>query len=119
TELYRERVVRALAQDLQVPLLVLDSSILAPYDLDDDQSSDYEDDDSESGEEGALESENEDDNDASNEEEWSSSTEAKSDASDNEDALASAEAALKRVKAAVQKLVPYNVEELEKVYTVI
>jgi hypothetical protein len=31
TELYRERVVRALAQDLQVPLLVLDSSILAPY----------------------------------------------------------------------------------------
>ncbi|CAJ2679628.1 peroxisomal ATPase pex6-like isoform X2 [Trifolium pratense] len=117
TELYRERVVRALAQDLQVPLLVLDSSILAPYDLDDDQSSDYESDDSESGEEGALESENEDDNDASNEEEWSSSTEAKSDASDNEDALASAEAALKRVKAAVQKLVPYNVEELEKMVT--
>jgi len=31
TELYRERVVRALAQDLQVPLLVLDSSVLAPY----------------------------------------------------------------------------------------
>lgn len=31
TELYRERLVRALAQDLQVPLLVLDNSILAPY----------------------------------------------------------------------------------------
>lgn len=31
TELYRERLVKALAQDLQVPLLVLDSSILAPY----------------------------------------------------------------------------------------
>lgn len=31
TELYRERLVRALAQDLQVPLLVLDSSVLAPY----------------------------------------------------------------------------------------
>lgn len=31
TELYRERMVRALAQDLQVPLLVLDSSVLAPY----------------------------------------------------------------------------------------
>lgn len=31
TELYRERLVRALARDLQVPLLVLDSSVLAPY----------------------------------------------------------------------------------------
>lgn len=31
TELYRERLVRALAQELQVPLLVLDSSVLAPY----------------------------------------------------------------------------------------
>ncbi|XP_061362703.1 uncharacterized protein LOC133306399 [Gastrolobium bilobum] len=116
TELYRERLVRALARGLQVPLLVLDSSILAPYDIDDDLSSDYESDDNgESGEEGSLESENEDDNDASNEEEWTSSTEVKSDASDNEDALASAEAALKKVKAAVQKLVPYNVEEFEKI----
>lgn len=119
TELYRERVVRALAQDLQVPLLVLDNSVLAPYDIDDDQSSDSEsdDDNAESGEEGALESENEDDNDASNEEEWSSA-EAKSDASDNEDdAVASAEAALKKVKDAVKKLIPYNVEELEKMVT--
>lgn len=31
TELYRERLVRAIARDLQVPLLVLDSSVLAPY----------------------------------------------------------------------------------------
>jgi hypothetical protein len=31
TELYRERTVEALARDLQVPLLVLDSSVLAPY----------------------------------------------------------------------------------------
>ncbi|RDY10350.1 Msp1, partial [Mucuna pruriens] len=118
TELYRERLVRALAQDLQVPLLVLDNSILAPYDIDDDLSSDYEsdDDNAESGEEGSLESDNEDDNDASNEEEWASSTEAKSDASDNEDAVASAEAHLKKVKAAVlRKLVPYNVEEFEKI----
>ncbi|KAG4993853.1 hypothetical protein JHK84_030808 [Glycine max] len=117
TELYRERLVRALAQDLQVPLLVLDNSILAPYDIDDDLSSDYEsdEDNAESGEEGSLESENEDDNDATNEEEWASSTEAKSDASDNEDAIAAAEAHLKKVKAAVlRKLVPYNVEELEK-----
>ncbi|KAG4386668.1 hypothetical protein GLYMA_11G101600v4 [Glycine max] len=98
TELYRERLVRALAQDLQVPLLVLDNSILAPYDIDDDLSSDYEsdEDNAESGEEGSLESENEDDNDATNEEEWASSTEAKSDASDNEDAIAAAEAHLKK-----------------------
>lgn len=118
TELYRERLVRALAQDLQVPLLVLDNSILAAYDIDDDLSSDYEsdEDNAESGEEGSLESENEVDNDASNEEEWASGTEAKSDASDNEDAVASAEAHLKKVKAAVlRKLVPYNVEEFEKI----
>nr|KYP68389.1 Fidgetin-like protein 1 [Cajanus cajan] len=118
TELYRERLVRALAQDLQVPLLVLDNSILAAYDIDDDLSSDYDsdEDNAESGEEGSLESENEVDNDASNEEEWASSTEAKSDASDNEDAIASAEAHLKKVKAAVlRKLVPYNVEEFEKI----
>ncbi|XP_047169131.1 uncharacterized protein LOC124837726 isoform X1 [Vigna umbellata] len=118
TELYRERLVRALAQDLQVALLVLDNSILAPYDIDDDLSSDYEsdDDNAESGEEGSLESENDDDNEASNEEEWASSTEAKSDASDNEDAVAAAEAHLKKVKAAVlRKLVPYKVEEFEKI----
>ncbi|KAF7808205.1 Protein MSP1 isoform A [Senna tora] len=118
TELYRERLVRALAQDLEVPLLVLDNSILAPYYIDDDLSSECEsdDDNAESGEEGSLDSEDEDDNDASNEEEWTSSTEAKSDVSDNEerDAIASAEAALKKVKAAVEKLVPYNVEDFEK-----
>lgn len=31
TELYRERLVRALARDSKVPLLILDSSVLAPY----------------------------------------------------------------------------------------
>ena len=30
-ELYRERIVKALAWDLQVPLVVLDSSVLATY----------------------------------------------------------------------------------------
>ena len=30
TKLYRERIVKALARDLQVPLPVLDSSVLAP-----------------------------------------------------------------------------------------
>lgn len=76
-----------------------------------------DDDNAESGEEASLESEADDDNDPSNDEEWTSSAEAKSDASDNEDhdAIASAEAALKKVKAAVQKLVPYNIEDFEKV----
>jgi len=31
TKLYRERFVRALANELCAPLLVLDSSVLAPY----------------------------------------------------------------------------------------
>ncbi|CAL0329327.1 unnamed protein product [Lupinus luteus] len=85
----------------------------------DDDLSDFEsdDDNEDSGEEGSIESENEDDNDASNEE-WASSTEVKSDASDNDDALAHAEAALKKVKAAVQKLVPYNIEEFDKIESV-
>lgn len=30
-ELYKERLVKALAHDLQVPLLTLDNSVLAPY----------------------------------------------------------------------------------------
>ncbi|KAH7840384.1 hypothetical protein Vadar_016229 [Vaccinium darrowii] len=59
TELYRERVVRALARDMQVPLLVLDSSVLAPYDFGEDCSSESESDDDnlESGEECTSESE--------------------------------------------------------------
>ncbi|KAK9274576.1 hypothetical protein L1049_021825 [Liquidambar formosana] len=108
TELYRERLVRALARDLQVPLLVLDSSVLAPYDFGEDCSSECESDDAESGEECTSESEVEDENDASNEEEWTSSTEAKSECSDDEeiDVQASAEA--------LKKLVPYNLEDFEK-----
>lgn len=107
TELYRERFVRALARDLQVPLLVLDSNVLAPYDFGDDCESD--DDDAESGEECTSESEVEDENDVSNEEEWTSSGEASADGSDNDevDVQATAEAALK-------KLIPDNIEEFEK-----
>ncbi|KAL3583943.1 hypothetical protein D5086_015004, partial [Populus alba] len=105
TELYRERTVKALARDLKVPLLVLDSSVLAPYDFGDDE---IESDDS-AGEESCLESEAEDDNDAVNEEEWTSSAEAKSDCSDDDavDLEANAEAALK-------KLLPCSLEEFEK-----
>ncbi|KAG8388590.1 hypothetical protein BUALT_Bualt02G0141400 [Buddleja alternifolia] len=100
TELYRERLVRALARDLQVPLLVLDSSILAPYDFDEDCTSE---DESESEEECTSESEAEDENDTTQE----SSSEAKTDGSDDEvDIKASAEA--------LKKLTPDKVEEFEK-----
>ncbi|KAJ6733466.1 AAA ATPASE putative [Salix koriyanagi] len=107
TELYRERTVKALARDLQVPLLVLDSSVLAPYDFGEDESE--SDDSAGSVEETCSESEVEDDNDAVNEEEWTSSAEAKSDCSDDDavDLEANAEAALK-------KLLPCSLEEFEK-----
>ncbi|TYJ05153.1 hypothetical protein E1A91_A12G144900v1 [Gossypium mustelinum] len=109
TELYRERVVRALARELQVPLLVLDSSILAPYDFGDDCSSESESDEDnlESVVDGTSESDVEDENDASNEEDWTSSNETRTDCSDEDEVQATAEAALK-------KLVPYNLEEFEK-----
>ncbi|KAG5224442.1 peroxisomal ATPase pex [Salix suchowensis] len=92
TELYWERTVEALARDLQVPLLVLDSSVLAPYDFGDDESE--SDDSAGSVEETCSESEVEDDNDAVNEEEWTSSAEAKSDS--------------------LKKLLPCSLEEFEK-----
>ncbi|XP_065868956.1 uncharacterized protein [Euphorbia lathyris] len=112
TELYRERIVRALARDLQVPLLVLDGSVFASYDLADDGSSECEsDDNTESGEECTSESEVEDENDASNEEEWTSSAEAKTDCSDDDVAAAQATA-----EEALKKLIPYslNLEEFAK-----
>uniref|UniRef100_A0A6N2MRZ1 Protein kinase domain-containing protein n=1 Tax=Salix viminalis TaxID=40686 RepID=A0A6N2MRZ1_SALVM len=107
TELYRERTVEALARDLQVPLLVLDSSVLAPYDFGDDESE--SDDSAGSVEETCSESEVEDDNDAVNKEEWTSSAEAKSDCRDYDavDLEANAQAALK-------KLLPCSLEEFEK-----
>ncbi|XP_061990300.1 uncharacterized protein LOC133708791 isoform X2 [Rosa rugosa] len=98
TELYRERLVRALARDLQVPLLVLDSSVLAPYDFGDDCQTESESED-DGVEECTSESEIDDENDASNEEEWTSSNDAKSDCSDKDevDVHAKAEAALKKL----------------------
>ncbi|XWS39569.1 hypothetical protein CRYUN_Cryun18bG0066500 [Craigia yunnanensis] len=108
TELYRERLVRALARELQVPLLVLDSSVLAPYDFGDCLSESESDDDNLESVVGCTsESENEDENDASNEEDWTSSNETRTDCSDADEVQATAEAALK-------KLVPYNLEEFEK-----
>lgn len=78
-------------------------------DFGEDCSSESEsDDDAESAEEYASESEVDDVTDAANEEEWASSGEARSEASDDErDAQASAEA--------LKKLVPYNLEDFEKV----
>ncbi|KAK8521143.1 hypothetical protein V6N12_005054 [Hibiscus sabdariffa] len=107
TELYRERVVRALARELQVPLLVLDSNILAHYDFGDDCSSESESDEDnlESAVDDTSESDIEDENDASNEEDWSSSNE--TNCSDVDEVQEKAEAALK-------KLVPYSLEEFEK-----
>ncbi|CAI9273007.1 unnamed protein product [Lactuca saligna] len=103
TELYRERFIRALARDLQVPLLILDSSVLAPYDFGEDNSENESDEEhGESGEE--MTSESEIDDEASNEEEWTSSGEP---GSDDEDVEARAAEALK-------KLVPGNLEDFTK-----
>ncbi|KAK1278030.1 Katanin p60 ATPase-containing subunit A1 [Acorus gramineus] len=106
TELFRERLVRALARDLQVPLLVLDSSVLA-HDFGQECLSEIETDDEnvESGEESTTGSEGEDDNDASNEEEWASSSEVKSD-EDERDEQVSVEA--------IKKLFPFSIEDFEK-----
>ncbi|KAL0908513.1 hypothetical protein M5K25_023009 [Dendrobium thyrsiflorum] len=111
TELYRERLVRALARDLQVPLLVLDSSVLAPFDFGEEYASetDSEDGHAESGEGCTSESEEEVENEARNEEEWTSSSEAKSGESDDDDGVdvgASAEA--------LKKLLPCSLEEFAK-----
>jgi ATP-dependent 26S proteasome regulatory subunit len=107
TELYRERLVRALAKDLKVPLLVLDSSVLAPYDFGEDQSEhDTEEENAES--EAESESDAEDETGATNEEEYTSSSEAKSEEhSDDEDDIQASVEALKQ-------LVPTNLKEFEK-----
>ncbi|KAK9052624.1 hypothetical protein SSX86_029254 [Deinandra increscens subsp. villosa] len=103
TELYRERFIRALARDLQVPLLILDSSVLAPYDFGEYNSENESDEEhGESGEEVSSESEVEDE--ASNEEEWTSSGESRSDDEDVE----------ARAAEALKKLVPGNLEDLAK-----
>lgn len=111
TELYRERLVKALAHHLQVPLLILDSSVLAPHDFGEEGASEAETDDEnetgETGEECSSESEVDDENDASNEEDWASS-EAKEDGSDVDDNDP------KSVATALRKLAPYGLEDFEK-----
>ncbi|CAH9057197.1 unnamed protein product [Cuscuta epithymum] len=108
-QLYRERIVRAVAKDLKVPLLVLDNSILASYNFTEDCSSESgSDEDAESAEEYTSESEAEDViDDAANDEEWANNGETKSETSDDEgDARKSVEA--------LKKLVPYDLESFEK-----
>ncbi|CAH9088234.1 unnamed protein product [Cuscuta europaea] len=108
-QLYRERMVRAVAKDLKVPLLVLDNSILASYNFTEDCSSESgSDEDAESAEEYTSESEAEDViDDAANDEEWANNGETKSETSDDEgDARKSVEA--------LKKLVPYDLEGFEK-----
>lgn len=104
TELYQERLVRALARDVQVPLLVLDSSVLAPYDFSDEYNEDSESDGENAeaeADEGTTESEAEEDSGANSEED----SEAKTDGSDNE------EARLEVTEEDIKKIVP-KLEEL-------
>ncbi|KAG9451211.1 hypothetical protein H6P81_011176 [Aristolochia fimbriata] len=110
TELYLERLVRALAQDLQVPLLLLDSSVLSPHDFGEECESESETDEEneESGEECTSDSEVEDANDASNEG-GATSSEVKSDSSDEEEIDVKAS-----VEVLKKHLVPYTIEDLEK-----
>lgn len=78
-------------------------------DFGEDCSEELDDESALSGEDCSSESEIEDENEVSNEEEWTSSGEARTDGSDEEvDVQATAEAALK-------KLIPYNLEEFERV----
>ncbi|KAJ1281057.1 hypothetical protein BS78_04G279100 [Paspalum vaginatum] len=108
TELYRERFVRALAHELRVPLLVLDSSVLAPYDNGEDYSESEEEDEHAESEDEGSDSEMEDEGD----EDWTSNHE-KSGESDNEDALKSVED-LKKSVDDLKKLVPCTIEEFAK-----
>jgi len=106
TELYRERLVRALARDVQVPLLVLDSSVLAPYDFADDYNEESESDGENAeaeADESTTESDAEEDSSAQSEED----SEAKADGSDSE------EACLEVSEEAIKKIVP-KLEEFEK-----
>ncbi|KAF8723527.1 hypothetical protein HU200_021475 [Digitaria exilis] len=94
TELYRERFVRALANELRAQLLVLDSSVLVPYDCGEDGSeSEEEGNHAESEDEG---SESEVDGEGAEE----------SGESDDDDSIKS--------MADLKKLVPCTLEEFAK-----
>ncbi|KAJ6825477.1 uncharacterized protein M6B38_376340 [Iris pallida] len=94
TELYRERLVRALAHDLQVPLLVLDRSVLALHVDYGHECASSDDENLESGE-CTTESEVDDENDASDED---------AVGSDNDNNV-------KASVEAIKKILPFNLEE--------
>ncbi|XP_057869799.1 uncharacterized protein LOC131076576 isoform X2 [Cryptomeria japonica] len=107
TELYRERLVKSLAHHLQVPLLTLDSSVLAPHDFSEESASEVETDDEtehgETGEECSSGSDVDDENDGSHEEEWTSS-EGKYDASDEEERQSALATTLKNLSNGLEDL---------------
>ncbi|KAH9625851.1 hypothetical protein KSS87_008855 [Heliosperma pusillum] len=105
-ELYRERVIRALARDLKVPLLVLDSSVLAPFDFGEDGVSENESDDEHavSSEECTSESEAEDDT----QEEPTNNAETRSDATEDEETDG------QTPEEVLESLVPFNSDLFEK-----
>lgn len=108
-ELYKERLVKALAHDLQVPLLTLDSSVLAPYDFGRGCASESggEEDNDTSGEECSSESELEGDNEENIEETSESDDE-------NVDVRATAEALKKLVPSkSMEEFVKRVSEELD------
>ncbi|KAG7594684.1 AAA+ ATPase domain [Arabidopsis thaliana x Arabidopsis arenosa] len=106
TELYRERLVRALARDTQVPLLVLDSSVLAPYDCADDYNEESEsDDDIAESDQCTSESEGEEETDANNDE--TSSGEAKIEGTDDEERYL-------EISKEVLKKLGADIEDIEK-----
>ncbi|EOA38842.1 hypothetical protein CARUB_v10011191mg [Capsella rubella] len=106
TELYRERLVRALARDTQVPLLVLDSSVLAPYDCGHDYNEESEsDDDIAESDQCTSDSEAEEETDANNDER--SSNEAKIEGTDDEERYL-------EISKEVLKKLGADIEEIEK-----
>ncbi|CAH2053281.1 unnamed protein product [Thlaspi arvense] len=106
TELYQERMVRALARDLQVPLLVLDSSVLAPYDFADDYNEESESDgENAEGEADQCTTDSEAEEESGSHDEETS--EAKTDGSEDE------EAGLEVTEEDIKKIVP-KLEEVAK-----
>ncbi|KAF8068135.1 hypothetical protein N665_1150s0009 [Sinapis alba] len=106
SELYRERLVRALARDSQVPLLILDSSVLAPYDFADDYNEESEsDEETAESDDDTAESEADEDTDANNDE--ASSSEAKVDGTDDEERYL-------EISKEVLKKLGADIEDIEK-----
>uniref|UniRef100_A0A1J3K6P8 Protein MSP1 n=1 Tax=Noccaea caerulescens TaxID=107243 RepID=A0A1J3K6P8_NOCCA len=106
TELYRERLVRALARDAQVPLLVLDSSVLAPYDFSDEYNEESESD----GENAEAEADESSTDSEAEEESGSHDEETSGEKTDGSD---SEEACLEVTEDDIKKIMP-KLEELGK-----